>query len=297
MEQLAGKVVLITGASSGIGEATARRLVAQGAKVVLSARRKERLEALAAQLGAEQVAFLPLDVTRREDMEALVSLAQERFGKVDALFANAGVMPAGNLSEWKVEDWTAMVEVNIKGVLYAMAAVLPEMIAQKRGHILVTSSVAGTRAVPGNAVYCGTKHFVRALLESFRAEAVLEGTNLRTTILYPGAVQTERLHTIAPSETKTAVEAVIDKIIELSKAGKLREIADVRDETDLSGLCIAIDCKRGVDPDRLMARLFKLTTLEDFLSRLPEQPVHRLTGETLDLTSKGTSGIVIFPRR
>ena len=207
MEQLAGKVVLITGASSGIGEATARRLVAQRAKVVLSARWKERLEALAAQLGAEQVAFLPSDVTRREDMEALVSLARERFGKVDALFANAGVMPAGNLSEWKVEDWTAMVEVNIKGVLYAMAAVLPEMIAQKRGHILVTSSVAGTRAVPGNAVYCGTKHFVRALLESFRAEAVLEGTNLRTTILYPGAVQTELLHTIAPSETKTAVEA------------------------------------------------------------------------------------------
>lgn len=209
MEQLAGKVVLITGASSGIGEATARRLVEQGAKVVLSARRKERLEALAAQLGAEQVAFLTSDVTRREDMEALVSLARERFGKVDALFANAGVMPAGNLnlSELKVEDWTAMVEVNIKGVLYAMAAVLPEMIAQKRGHILVTSSVAGTRAVPGNAVYCGTKHFVRALLESFRAEAVLEGTNLRTTILYPGAVQTELLHTIAPSETKTAVEA------------------------------------------------------------------------------------------
>ena len=175
--------------------------------MVLSARRKERLAALAAQLGAEQVAFLPSDVTRREDMESLVSLARERFGKVDALFANAGVMPAGNLSEWKVEDWTAMVEVNIKGVLYAMAAVLPEMIAQRRGHILVTSSVAGTRAVPGNAVYCGTKHFVRALLESFRAEAVLEGTNLRTTILYPGAVQTERLHTIAPSETKTAVEA------------------------------------------------------------------------------------------
>ena len=131
-------------------------------------------------------------------MEALVSLARERFGKVDALFANAGVMPAGNLSELKVEDWTAMVEVNIKGVLYAMAAVLPEMIAQRRGHVLVTSSVAGTRAVPGNAVYCGTKHFVRALLESFRAEAVQEGTNLRTTILYPGAVQTELLHTIAP---------------------------------------------------------------------------------------------------
>ena len=241
MEQLAGKVVLITGASSGIGEATARRLVAQGAKVVLSARRKERLEALAAQLGAEQVAFLPLDVTRREDMEALVSLARERFGKVDALFANAGVMPAGNLSEWKVEDWTAMVEVNIKGVLYAMAAVLPEMIAQKRGHILVTSSVAGTRAVPGNAVYCGTKHFVRALLESFRAEAVLEGTNLRTTILYPGAVQTELLPTIAPSETKTAVEAFYQAV-------------GVAPEVIAEAVCYALAQPENVDVSDLVVR-------------------------------------------
>ena len=110
------------------------------------------------------------------------------------------------LSEMKVADWMAMVDINIKGVLNAMAAVLPQFIAQKRGHIVVTSSIAGTKSVPGNAVYSGTKHFVRAMLDSFRTESVLEGTNIRTTTIYPGAIQTELLNTIAPSETKTMVE-------------------------------------------------------------------------------------------
>ena len=107
----------------------------------------------------------------------------------------------------KVQDWTRMVDINIKGVLYAMAAVLPEFIAQKAGHILVTSSIAGTKSVPGNAVYSGTKHFVRAMLDSFRSESVMEGTNIRTTTIYPGAIKTELLNTIAPSETKSVVEA------------------------------------------------------------------------------------------
>lgn len=111
------------------------------------------------------------------------------------------------MSERKVGDWMAMVDVNIKGVLNAMAAVLPEFIAQKHGHIIVTSSIAGTRSVPGNAVYAGTKHFVRAMLDSFRTESVMEGTNIRTTTIYPGAIRTELLHTIAPSETKSMVEA------------------------------------------------------------------------------------------
>ena len=110
------------------------------------------------------------------------------------------------MSELKVDDWMKMVDINIKGVLNAMAAVLPEFIAQKSGHIIVTSSVAGTRSVPGNAVYCGTKHFVRAMLDSFRTESVTEGTHIRTTTIYPGAIQTELLNTIAPSETKSMVE-------------------------------------------------------------------------------------------
>ena len=211
MQGVENKVILITGASSGIGEATAKVLVQNGAKVVLSARREDRLQALAAQLG-ENAAYLKSDVTSLEDMQALAALAKQRFGKIDVLFANAGIMPGSNLSQLKVQDWMDMVDINIKGVLNAIAAVLPEFLAQKSGQIVVTSSVAGTKSVPGNAVYCGTKHFVRAMLDSFRAESVMEGSNIRTTTIYPGAIQTELLNTIAPSETKSMVEEFYRKV-------------------------------------------------------------------------------------
>lgn len=206
MQGIENKVVVITGASSGIGEAAAKLLAANGAKVVLSARRAERLQKLSAEIGKNAI-FLQSDVSSAEDMRALAALAKETFGKIDVLFANAGIMPGSNMSALKVQDWTRMVDINIKGVLYAMAAVLPEFIAQKAGHILVTSSIAGTKSVPGNAVYSGTKHFVRAMLDSFRSESVMEGTNIRTTTIYPGAIKTELLNTIAPSETKSMVEA------------------------------------------------------------------------------------------
>ena len=211
MQGVENKIVLITGASSGIGEATAKVLVQNGAKVVLSARREDRLQALAAQLG-ENAAYLKSDVTSLEDMQALAALAKQRFGKLDVLFANAGIMPGSNLSQLKVQDWMDMVDINIKGVLNAIAAVLPEFLAQKSGQIVVTSSVAGTKSVPGNAVYCGTKHFVRAMLDSFRTESVMEGSNIRTTTIYPGAIQTELLNTIAPSETKSMVEEFYRKV-------------------------------------------------------------------------------------
>lgn len=206
MQGIENKVVVITGASSGIGEAAAKLLAANGAKVVLSARRAERLQKLSAEIGKNAI-FLQSDVSSAEDMRALAALAKETFGKIDVLFANAGIMPGSNMSALKVQDWTRMVDINIKGVLYAMAAVLPEFIAQKAGHIIVTSSIAGTKSVPGNAVYSGTKHFVRAMLDSFRSESVMEGTNIRTTTIYPGAIKTELLNTIAPSETKSVVEA------------------------------------------------------------------------------------------
>ena len=205
MQNVENKVVIITGASSGLGEATAKVLAENGAKVILSARREDRLAKLAGEIG-ENAAYLKSDVASLEDMQSLVKLAKEKFGKVDAIFANAGIMPGGNMSEMKVADWMGMVEINIKGVLNAMAAVLPEFIAQKSGHLIVTSSAAGLRSVPGNAVYCGTKHFVRAMLDSFRMEAVSEDTNIHTTTIYPGAVKTELLNTIAPSETKAMVE-------------------------------------------------------------------------------------------
>ena len=146
------------------------------------------------------------DVTSLEDMQALSAFAKEKFGQIDVLFANAGTMPGSNMSELKIQDWMSMVDINVKGVLHAMAAVLPEFTAQKKGHIIVTSSMAGTKSVPGNAVYCGTKHFVRAMLDSFRSESILEGSGIRTTTIYPGAIKTELLNTIAPSETKTEVE-------------------------------------------------------------------------------------------
>ncbi|WP_321433671.1 SDR family oxidoreductase [Trichococcus flocculiformis] len=205
MQNVENKVIIVTGASSGIGEETAKVLAKNGAKVVLSARREDRLEKLATEIG-ENAAYLKSDVANADDMKNLIALAKEKFGKVDAVFANAGIMPGGNMSELKVDDWMGMVDINIKGVLNTMAAVLPEFIAQKSGHIIITSSVAGTKSVPGNAVYSGTKHFVRAMLDSFRTESVLEGTNIRTTLIYPGAIKTELLNTIAPSETKSMVE-------------------------------------------------------------------------------------------
>ena len=205
MQYVENKVIIITGASSGIGAETAKVLAKNGAKVVLSARREDRLKKLAEEIGPN-AAYLRSDVSSAEDMQALIRLAKEKFGKADVLFANAGIMPGGNMSELKVKDWMDMVNINIVGVLNSMAAVLPEFIAQKSGHIIVTSSAAGTRSVPGNAVYCGTKHFVRAMLDSFRMEAVTEGTSIRTTAIYPGAVKTELLNTIAPSETKAMVE-------------------------------------------------------------------------------------------
>lgn len=192
--------------SDAAGRYRSRILIRHGAKVVLGARREDRLAQLAEELG-EHAVFQRADVSNEADMNALADLALSSFGKIDALFANAGIMPGGNLSEQKIDDWKRMVDCNINGVLHVIAAVLPQFLRQKSGHIIVTSSAAGLRSVPGNAVYCGTKHFVRALLDSFRMEAVNEGSGIKTTTIYPGAVQTELLNSIAPSETKTMVEA------------------------------------------------------------------------------------------
>ena len=177
-------------------------------------------------------------------MKALAAYTKEKFGKIDALFANAGVMPGGNMSELKVDDWGNMVDINVKGVLYSIAAVLPEFIAQKKGHILVTSSIAGTRSVPGNAVYSGTKHFVRSMLDSLRMESVMEETNIRTTTIYPGAVKTELLNAIAPSETKTMVE-------------EFYKIAGMEPEVIANAVLYALSQPDSVDVSDLMIRSIK----------------------------------------
>ena len=144
----------ITGASSGIGEATARRLAASGAHVVIGARREDRLQALAAEIGAAHAA---IDVTRREDVQRLVDLARERFGRLDVLVSNAGVMPIGPLDELDVDAWERMVDVNIKGVLFGIAAALPVFREQGGGHFVTTASTAAYKVVPNQAVYAGTK--------------------------------------------------------------------------------------------------------------------------------------------
>lgn len=211
MQNVEGKVVIITGASSGIGEQTAKTLAANGAKVVLSARREEKLKKVADEIG-KNAAWFKSDVSKLEDMKALAAFTKEKFGRIDVLFANAGIMPVGNLTQLKTNEWDSMIDINIRGVLYAIAAVLPEFTAQKKGQIIATSSVAGTKAVPGNAVYCGTKYFVKAMMESFREESIQEGNQIRTTVLYPGAINTGLLGTISDAGIQSAVEDIYKKV-------------------------------------------------------------------------------------
>lgn len=183
------KVVVITGASSGIGEAAALLLAERGAKVVLGARGADRLEALAARIvnnGGEAV-YASTDVRQREDLSRLVALAYERYGKIDVLVSNAGVMPISPLDDLRVEDWEDMIDVNIKGVLYGIAAALPVFREQGFGHFVNTASTAGHKTVPSQSVYSGTKFAVRAISEGLRQEA---GDKLRVTIISPGIVKT-----------------------------------------------------------------------------------------------------------
>lgn len=192
------KVIIITGASSGIGEASAKLLAEKGAKLVLGARREDRLKQIAGDIAAAggEAVYQTLDVTDPADNEAIVKLAQDRFGRLDAIFLNAGIMPSSPVSALKTGEWRQMVDVNINGVLNGVAAVMPVFTAQKSGHILATSSVAGLKAYPGASVYGGTKWFVRNFMEVLRMESAAEGTNIRTATLYPAAINTELLDTI-----------------------------------------------------------------------------------------------------
>lgn len=186
-----GKVVVITGASSGLGEAAARLLSAEGAKVVLGARRVERLKSLADELnrGGGKALAIATDVTHRNQVKTLIGTAVKEFGRVDVMINNAGIMPRAPLERLTIDDWNRTIDVNIKGVLYGVAAALPYMMQQKSGHMIFVSSVAGHKIGPDLAVYAATKHAVRALAEGFRQE--VKPYNIRTTIISPGAVATE----------------------------------------------------------------------------------------------------------
>jgi|SRR5450830_874079 len=193
---IAGKVVVITGASSGLGEATAIHLSSLGAKLMLGARRANRIHALAETLGKQGGLAIALetDVTDQNQVKKLVDAAVQKFGRIDVMINNAGLMPQSLLENLKVDEWERMIDVNIKGVLYGIAAALPYMKEQKSGHFINVSSVAGHKVGPGGAVYSATKHAVLALSEGLRQE--VKPYNIRTTVISPGAVLTELANTV-----------------------------------------------------------------------------------------------------
>jgi NADP-dependent 3-hydroxy acid dehydrogenase YdfG len=215
---VAPKVVLITGASSGIGEATAVRLAAAGHHVVLGARRTDRLAALAKEIEAHGGSAFPheLDVTDPASMESFVAAAQDRYGRVDVLVNNAGVMPLSRLDALRVDEWNLMIDVNLRGVLHGVAAVLPIMRAQRAGHIVNVSSVSGLRVDPTAAVYSATKFAVRALSEGLRQES----RELRVTVISPGLTRSELAGSIGDSGVKDAVEGQMGIAIPAAAIGE-----------------------------------------------------------------------------
>lgn len=204
------KVVVITGASSGIGEAAALLLAGQGAKVVLGARGEQRLRDLANRIGKAggDCAWACTDVTHREDISHLVELACERYGRIDVLINNAGVGPISPLDELRVSDWEDMIDVNIKGVLYGIAAALPVFRSQGFGHFINTASTAAHRITPNMAVYAASKSAVRAISEGLRQEA---GDKLRVTVISPGFTRTNFADSVTNPEAKAQISASMDK--------------------------------------------------------------------------------------
>jgi len=191
---LKDKVVVIMGASSGIGAATAKLLASKGAKLTISARRMNRLEEIQqANVGAE---ILPVeaDVTKADEVQNVIDKTVEKYGRIDVLFNNAGIMPVNNLDQVARDEWNNMLDINVKGVLNGIASALPIMKKQKSGHVITTSSVLGYEVLPGYAAYSGTKYAVRAIMEGLRQEE--HANNIKTTVIAPGSVKTELFNSI-----------------------------------------------------------------------------------------------------
>jgi NADP-dependent 3-hydroxy acid dehydrogenase YdfG len=239
-DNIKGKVIAITGASSGIGEATALMLAERGAKVVLGARRTEMLAALAARIVAAggEAAYLAIDVKRRDDLLRLVKLARDRFGKLDVLINNAGVGPISLMDELRVDDWDDMIDINVKGVLYGIAAALPVFREQGFGHFVNVASTAGHRIVPTMAVYAGTKFAVRAISEGLRQEA---GDKLRVTIISPGIVSTN----FKDSVTSPTIKAQINESMAM---------IGIQPDAIANAIAYAIDQPAGVDVGEIIVR-------------------------------------------
>jgi NADP-dependent 3-hydroxy acid dehydrogenase YdfG len=241
-----GKVVVITGASSGLGEATARHLAAQGASVVLGARRVDKLTAIANEIRAAggKVAMAATDVTKAAEVKALIDTAVSSFGRIDVLINNAGLMAIAPMSETKVEEWERMIDINVKGVLYGIAAALPLFQRQGSGHFINISSVAGAKVFsPGGTVYSGTKYAVRAISEGLRHEV---GGAIRTTTVLPGAVDTELTEGSTHAESAQFVKEFYQKAIPADSVAR--------------AIAYAIEQPAGVDINEIMLR----PTVQDF---------------------------------
>jgi NADP-dependent 3-hydroxy acid dehydrogenase YdfG len=231
------KVVLITGASSGIGEATARRLAASGHQVFLGARRTGLVAAVAADIeaGGGVAGHHVLDVTDRDSMAAFVRAAHDRYGRVDVLVNNAGVMPLSALDALKVDEWDRMIDVNLRGVLYGIAAVLPVMREQGSGHVVNVASVSGHRVDPTAAVYSATKFAVRAVSEGLRQES----REVRVTVITPGLVSSELTDSISDSGVRGAVKDLMEIAIPAAAVGEAIDYAVGRpDDVDVSEIVI-----------------------------------------------------------
>ncbi|MGV9266114.1 SDR family oxidoreductase [Kitasatospora sp. NPDC003701] len=240
MTGIDGKVVAITGAGSGIGEATALLLAERGARLVLGARRSERLADLVARIehAGGTAVHIRTDVTRRDDLHALVTLAGERFGRLDVLVSNAGVGTISPLDDLRVDEWNEMVDVNVKGLLHGIGAALPVFRAQGEGHFVTVASTAAYRIVPTMAVYAGTKFAVRAICEGLRQEA---GDSLRVTTVSPGAVGTE----FAEASTNPRVRAEIME---------MRDRIAIPPEAIARAIAFAVEQPATVDVNEIVVR-------------------------------------------
>ncbi|KTC07803.1 SDR family oxidoreductase [Pseudomonas syringae] len=238
MSNIQGKVVLITGASSGIGEAAARLIAAKGAHVVLGARRIERLQTLAAGIEAQggSARFRSLDVTDALDMQAFADFAKHAFGKIDVIINNAGVMPLSPLAALKIAEWNQMLDVNVRGVLHGIAAVLPSMQAQGHGQVINISSIGGLAVSPTAAVYCATKFAVRAISDGLRQET----DKIRVTVVSPGVVESELADSISDETAREAMKA-------------FRKVA-LEPDAIARALVYAIEQPDGVDVSEIVVR-------------------------------------------
>ncbi|MGH8273297.1 MAG: SDR family oxidoreductase [Gammaproteobacteria bacterium] len=238
MSEIQDKVVLITGASSGLGEAAARRLAERGAKLMLAARRENNLKKLVEAIESDggTAAYTVTDVTERSQVEALAKATVDTYGRIDVLINNAGLMPLAPLDALKVDEWEQMIDVNVKGVLYGIAAVLPTMRKQHSGHVINLSSVAGHKVMPGGVVYCATKHAVRAISEGVRLEGNGE---IRATNISPGAVATELADHISHKESAEQASEMYKSAIEADAIARAIVYAiEQPDEVDVNEMII-----------------------------------------------------------